>query len=128
MNIRYLTNYAQLTTCLNTGIVEEIPIAYPEDPEQFAFIFDSLQEAYSNQAENVNVIDALEAYTNAVVYAQYFSENQVADQLTEILNKRGGTDSRSLHRMIAHSDTQNLIKKMMKNPFVKRIEASPRMN
>ncbi|MDF1539137.1 MAG: hypothetical protein P1Q69_09550 [Candidatus Thorarchaeota archaeon] len=125
---RYLTNYAQLTTCLNTGIIEEIPLTVPENQELFAFVYNSLQQAHSNLGENEDLINDLETYANTVVYAQYFSKTQVLDQLTENPIWKKGSDLASLQQAITHEDIQKLIRSVMENPFVKKIETSPGMN
>ncbi len=75
---RYLTNYSQLTTCLNTGILEELPIILPKYPETYALLFDVLSMLHHEEqtSERERCINIIETISEALVYDLYFGNNQ----------------------------------------------------
>jgi hypothetical protein len=77
ISIRYLTNYSQLTCCLNTGIMEELPLVLPEHPQVYRILFDTLSDLHSSQEDYLdrNCITALERLADALVYSLYFGDN-----------------------------------------------------
>jgi len=70
---RYLTNYSQLTTCLNTGIIDDMPIRFPDDPGLYALIFDTLQNLHTGRIPDhqVGSVICLESIADALVYELY---------------------------------------------------------
>jgi hypothetical protein len=85
---RYLTNYSQLTTCLNTGIIEELPIILPEYPEVYAILFDSLSRLHNEEQslEHDRCIKILETVSEALVYDLYFGNSRVLEkEVTKIV-------------------------------------------
>jgi len=71
---RYLTNYSQLTTCLNTGILEELPIVLPKYPVTYALLFGALSKLHDEEQsiERDSCIKTLESISEALVYDLYF--------------------------------------------------------
>ncbi len=123
---RYLTNYSELTTCLNTGIIAEFPIVYPINPLVFANLFDILQFAHSCNI-NSPEISTIEAVADALVYSTYFSmDNQ--DDLNEILGRIGRKSYESVLDLLSHDDIQSEVNTIQSNSIVRGIRASPRMN
>jgi hypothetical protein len=83
--IRYLTNYSQLTCCLNTGIMEELPLILPTNNIVYSTLFDSLSHHYSGSIEPEPV---LERISDALVYSLYMGEDcrleeMIVDRLSE---------------------------------------------
>ncbi|MFW9956681.1 MAG: hypothetical protein ACFFCT_01305, partial [Candidatus Odinarchaeota archaeon] len=80
---RYLTNYSQLTTCLNTGIMNDLPVVMPINSNVFAVLFDMISQLYSettNQQFNESR-QFLEHLGNAMVYEIYFNDDQLLQDL-----------------------------------------------
>ncbi|TFG32030.1 hypothetical protein EU528_04605 [Candidatus Thorarchaeota archaeon] len=85
---RYLTNYSQLTTCLNTGILEELPIILPKYPETFTILFDALSELHAEKQspERDRCLHILETTSEALVYDLYFgSSNTLQEEITQLV-------------------------------------------
>jgi len=74
---RYLTNYSQLTTCLNTGIIEELPIVLPKCPETYAVLFNVLSRLHNEKktSERNAYIQVVETISEALVYDLYFGNS-----------------------------------------------------
>jgi len=124
---RYLTNYSQLTTCLNTGIMEDLPIVIPQHPNVFATLFDLISGLYSN-VTNERFIDCrqfLEHLSNALVYELYFRENHA---LQNILSDKIDEREQNLDNLIVFCDSLRIrsvssaIKGIMGDPIVEKIE------
>lgn len=82
ISIRYLTNYSQLTCCLNTGIMEELPILLPERPSLYRKLFEILSDLHSNQKDTFRGdIEVLERLADALVYSLYFGDNGLEQQV-----------------------------------------------
>ncbi|MGY5873707.1 MAG: N-6 DNA methylase [Candidatus Thorarchaeota archaeon] len=73
---RYLTNYSQLTTCLNTGILEELPIVLPEYPETYSLLFEALSDLHNEKQspDRDECIKTIENVSEALVYDLYFGK------------------------------------------------------
>ncbi|MFW9932389.1 MAG: Eco57I restriction-modification methylase domain-containing protein [Candidatus Thorarchaeota archaeon] len=127
LSIKYLTNYAQLTTCMNTGIVEEIPLVIPEDTLPISYIFDILQEMHSHESLKEKT-ESLEAFVDALVYSIYLyprsdDTERLLDFSKSLIRK---SSSRIIHD-IGANDQQVVIERVMNRSVVKKIESSPRM-
>ena len=72
---RYLTNYSQLTTCLNTGILEDLPILEPKHPKSYEMLFNTLSMLYANPNENKECILFFEKLANSLIFELYFGSN-----------------------------------------------------
>ncbi len=116
---RYLTNYSQLTTCLNTGILEELPIILPKYPDTYALLFDVLSMLHhENQtSERERCINTIETISEALVYDLYFGNN---DKLQREVILLLGTDE------TYENDLTILCEKMKSKSIV--LEASKVMN
>ena len=79
---RYLTNYSQLTTCLNTGIVEELPIVLPKYPETYEVLFSALSRLHNEEQspERDSWIRIIETVSEALVYDLYFGNSNVLEK------------------------------------------------
>ncbi len=125
---RYLTNYSQLTTCLNTGILEELPIAYPNHPEEVAFLFEMLSTLYDSTdiPKRESCINIVEGFSEALVYELYFmKEQRLEDRLSKILADSKGqmTEIQTLCRKLKTNSIKSQINEIMKLPIVKQIES-----
>jgi hypothetical protein len=80
--IRYLTNYSQLTCCLNTGIMEELPLILPTNNHVYSTLFDNLSNHYSKSSEPEMT---LERVSDALVYSLYLGEEH---RLEEMIDER----------------------------------------
>ena len=124
---RYLTNYSQLTTCLNTGIIDEFPIVYPEEPENFAKLFDLLQQAYSENYKPRD-LSMLDSIADALVFSAYFSPSK---EMECILNALRNADVASIPECIelfSHDDVLSEVDEIFDDSIIRRINKSPRMN
>jgi len=126
--VRYLTNYSQLTTCLNTGIMNDLPLVIPKHTDIFAMLFDAISQLYSNTI-NLEFNDCrqfLEHLSDALVYELYFCKNQVLQQLlVETLSKenRNQYDARTICNYLQREDVIAAFRDIMSNSTVRRIEA-----
>ncbi|NHJ13376.1 MAG: hypothetical protein EAX95_06845 [Candidatus Thorarchaeota archaeon] len=125
--IRYLTNYSQLTTCLNTGIMEDLPLAVPSDTSAYATVFDMLSSMHSSHCQDVVSRDLayLESIADALVYELYLSDTErlldiVDDALKDARKK-------SVLEALRHPDISDRIARIFSNSRIRRIESSPRM-
>jgi hypothetical protein len=125
--IRYLTNYSQLTCCLNTGIMEELPIVIPKLPQVYSILFDSLTLLYSdaqwNQREDCKVI--LERLSDALVYSLYFQNDDRLEKLTsEQLSNEHEYISNLDHlcKVIDEPEIRESITGIFNEPIVREIE------
>ncbi len=129
---RYLTNYSQLTTCLNTGILEDLPVAYPKHSKPFKLLFRALSELH--QANEPSHDDRaaqkyLEALADALAYSLYFDES---DELLQAVNiVLSSVDScitaGDLYKALNTEHLDILVREVLESPIVKRIESSPFM-
>jgi len=129
LSIRYLTNYAQLTTCLNTGIMNDLPIIYPKEPEAFALMFRHLQMLHQKQdAKTVDALSYLEQVADALVYALYLLDDETLSKaITKICNQTPTKSSLKLIKMLSCDEIDLMVEKIFKSKDVQRIENSPRM-
>ncbi|RDE11589.1 MAG: hypothetical protein C4K49_11660 [Candidatus Thorarchaeota archaeon] len=129
---RYLTNYSQLTTCMNTGILEDLPVAYPKASKPFKLLFRALSElhqtgesSHDNRAAQVY----LETLADALAYSLYFGEGddllQAVDLALSSANSR--ITASDLYKVLNTEHLGALVDEVLENPIVKRIESSPFM-
>ncbi|TFG34829.1 hypothetical protein EU527_01255 [Candidatus Thorarchaeota archaeon] len=121
---RYLTNYSQLTTCLNTGILEDLPIIEPKYPDAYEILFDTLSTLHSDLKQNEDCRQFLECLSNALVYDLYFGSNDFFQEriatLVEIFSK--DAHPRSLCRALRTESIISSIKSIRKIPDFQIIE------
>jgi len=127
ISTKYLTNYAQLTTCLNTGIIEEIPLILPEDMKPLSKLFETLQELHSEGYKN-EAIQAWEEYVDAMIYSIYLEEaSSFSEPLLDISETLVNKRLDKALQVISEEEVQSAIDGTMSVPIVKNIESSPRM-
>lgn len=114
--IRYLTNYSQLTCCLNTGIMEEIPVVLPEEPLVYRELFKTLSQLHSNKDQNfdVELIHALESLADALVYSLYFGDGNLEQHVY--------AGVKNLIRIVQEQEVITMINEIMNTPFVRDLE------
>ena len=129
---RYLTNYAQLTTCMNTGILEDLPVAYPKLNKPFKLLFRALSELHQIGEPSHDDRAArmyLENLADALAYSLYFGESD--DLLQAVDRVLGSTEAYvTAHELYDVLNTEHLgmlVREELENPVVKRIESSPFM-
>jgi hypothetical protein len=110
ISIRYLTNYSQLTCCLNTGIMEELPLVLPRKPQVYAELFDSLSRSPPNHEEHA----ALERLADALVYSLYFGDDSLEERVSS-----GGVN---ITTTAQEQDVVNAIDGIFRNPSVVELE------
>jgi hypothetical protein len=125
--VRYLTNYSQLTTCLNTGIVEDIPLVIPKNPYSCAMLFEIISKLYGKQMNNVEQECAgfLEKVSNALVYDLYFNkEESLHEELGKILltEKTRKINSETFCSQLQCDSIMRSIEKIMEKPIVQDVE------
>jgi len=120
---RYLTNYSQLTTCLNTGIMEDIPIAVPKDQETFASLFGILKRIHSAGGPRREQ-ELFETLGNALVYELYFGNGQLEESLMRNgLIVGANNDLTSVARTLESRDIRQMIDNVYALPQVAEIES-----
>ncbi len=124
--IRYLTNYSQLTTCLNTGIMEDLPLAMPKETYAFSKLFDSLSTLHTSQSQEGNQeLEFLESVADALVYELYLdSSSALLDIVTQVLRE---APLRSMLDQLDCPEIHTQVRAKFAMSEVRRIEASPRM-
>jgi len=123
---RYLTNYSQLTTCLNTGILEELPIVLPEFSDSFAILFDALSKLYNEEQlpEWESCINTIEKISEALVYELYFGNNvELQKELAELIEVEESFENiHSLCELIQNKSIVSQTEKIMRMSIVEKIE------
>jgi hypothetical protein len=116
ISIRYLTNYSQLTCCLNTGIMEELPLALPKRPQVYRELFDMLSHLHSNQNEisDRECILSLEKLADALVYSLYFGDERLEQRVSQEIN--------DLCVTAQEQDVVKMIDEISNDSIVKEIE------
>ena len=128
---RYLTNYSQLTTCLNTGIIDDMPIKLPESLGPFAIIFDTLQNLHTSKTTDHQADDVtyLESIADALVYELYLRKSRIL--FLTVKDALQGYESKTEPETLCQALSSLKLKKkadaIMNGPLIKRIESSPRM-
>ena len=129
--IRYLTNYSELTTCMNTGIMEDMPIMLPRNQKTLARLYRALEKLHNEEkssSRNSEILLFLEDVANALVYALYLMENHdllhLVDHSVESIESG---DYLGLYKSLRNSEIQYEMKNIFQNPLVISIENSPRM-
>ncbi|MFX1260835.1 MAG: Eco57I restriction-modification methylase domain-containing protein [Promethearchaeota archaeon] len=130
--IKYLTNYSMLTTCLNTGIMEEIPIIVPKDQLLFKQIFESLQDLYQDTKSQENPehpITLLEQIANALVYEMYLTDStELIDAASRAISRLSKPiASAKLVKALSSREVGEFLGTVMENEMVRQIETAPRM-
>ncbi len=126
ISTRYLTNYAQLTTCMNTGIAEEIPLVSIDNPEPLAALFNILQSLYIGNFPQTDTL-LVDRFADALVYSLYLDSYRNTAFLLDIA---GEVDSSNISNSIAKlrvPEIQDSVDAVMNLNDVRRIETSPRM-
>lgn len=124
---RYLTNYSQLTTCLNTGIMEELPLILPKYPDIYAILFDTLSLLHNGDQspELEYCIVKMEQICEALVYELYFgSDDELQKEVARLLKTRNhiSNDIQILCGTLECDSVISLIEKIHRIPNVRRIE------
>ena len=116
ISIRYLTNYSQLTCCLNTGIIEELPLVLPKQPQVYRGLFEVLSRFHSNQNENIDggCIPALEKLADALVYSLYFGDEGLEQRVSK------GMDD--LYATTQEQDVVKIIDEILGDSLVRELE------
>ncbi len=127
--VRYLTNYSQLTTCMNTGIMEDIPFVLPDHRDVYARLFRALQELNSSPIHDVYLTSGIDRIADALVYSLYLTgddslEGEVSVLMDSLDDKASPFD---LALRLDTKKVKDLTKEILSSPLVKVIESSPRM-
>ena len=131
MCIRYLTNYSQLTTCLNTGIMEEIPLMMPKEQDVFTQLFRALQNLHQETEERLQTGDicSLEQVANALVYEMYLTDsNALLGTVSEAISRpKKLLATTEIVTALSNEEVLQYVEEIMNHQMVKQIEAAPRM-
>ena len=124
---RYLTNHSQLTTCLNTGVIEELPIVLPEYPETYAILFDALSKLHNEESSQDRdiCIRVMETVSEALVYDLYFgNSNRFQKDVTQIIetNRNQIGNISLLCDNLSSDSLVSQINDIMKKTIVEQIE------
>jgi hypothetical protein len=129
--LRYLTNYSQLTTCLNTGIMEELPLLFPKNPIPFSILFRALEILHDNpDSANPDTLKFLEKLSDALVYELYLLDSDslagaVEERLSDIKDK---LTPQELHEMLQDETVSHLSDEVLSSRLVREVEGSYRMH
>ena len=127
--VRYLTNYSELTTCLNTGIMDELPVVLPECQSVCNLIFDELQRRCFNGRAKDSLTRQLDALADALVYEAYLlDDSHLARAACAVLDRKRPVQNREGRTIEIVRATSSLVSKTMDSEWVKAVECSPRMN
>ena len=127
LSLRYLTNYSELTTCLNTGIVEEIPMVVT-DSHTYPTMFHVLKEVHARDGKVSSVARRLDRLADALVYELYLLDStELHDSVASILESAETPDPHSLVHMLDVRSVRETLERVMNDPLVRIIENSPRM-
>ncbi len=128
---RYLTNYSQLTTCLNTGIIDDMPMKFPDDLGPFAIIFDTLQNLHTSKttAHQADGVAYLESIADALVYELYLWKSKTLFLTVKdvLQGYKANPEPETLCQAFSSSKLKEKVDDIMNDPLVKRVESSPRM-
>ncbi|MHA1903246.1 MAG: Eco57I restriction-modification methylase domain-containing protein [Candidatus Thorarchaeota archaeon] len=129
--IKYLTNYSQLTTCLNTGIMNNLPLVYPKNPEPYARIYKALETYHQDLNEQMDPKEMLqlERLADALVYDLYLNEDQQLNKMVSLAfsHSQESGDGKEILRILDQPKIQQMVEDTYGNPIVKLIDSSPRM-
>jgi hypothetical protein len=129
--LRYLTNYSQLTTCLNTGIMEELPLLFPRNPMPFSTLFRALGILHDDhRSSKVDALNYLEKLSDALVYELYLRDSStLADALEERMSDMKDTfNPQDLHDALRIEAVSRLSDNVLNSPQVREVESSHRMH
>ncbi len=129
--LRYLTNYSQLTTCLNTGIMEELPLLFPKNTKPYSILFRALENLHGNlDSTKADTLEFLERTSDALVYELFLLDS---DSLTSAVEERlsGAEDKlnpRQLLEMLRDEAVSRICDNVLSSRIVREIEGSHRMH
>ncbi len=129
--LRYLTNYSQLTTCLNTGIMEELPLVFPDNRMPFSVLFRALEALYDDSyAANPDSIHFLEKLSDALVYELFLLDSDsLARAVEERLSDAGDKlKPKELSEMLQDETITSLSDNIFGSRLVREVEGSYRMH
>jgi len=129
--LRYLTNYSQLTTCLNTGIMEELPLLLPQNPTPFSLLFRALENLHDDpNSTSADTRNFLEKLSDALVYELFLLDsallvNAVEERLSDVKDK---LTPQELHQMLQDETVSYLSDEVLSSQLVRDVEESYRMH
>ncbi|MFQ5832725.1 MAG: Eco57I restriction-modification methylase domain-containing protein [Candidatus Thorarchaeota archaeon] len=130
--VKYLTNYSQLTTCLNTGIMEELPLVFPTDTMPFSTIFRAMGMLHENPDDdsNAGLASYLDRVADTLVYELFLlNRDSFFNKIEARLEKLGDSWSpQEVCRLLKGSEVSNLMDEILKTPIVEVVENSHRMS
>ncbi len=130
--VRYLTNYSKLTTCLNTGIMEQLPVIYPNKERPYRILFESLQKLHAKNSPSQKARSAaerLERVADGLVYSLYLRiPSPLADFVdAKLKHMNNEVNGLKVANSLASEEINEGLKTLLKHPKVLSIEKSPRM-
>jgi hypothetical protein len=120
---RYLTNYSELTTCLNTGIMNDLPMRIPEDQEIFRTVFSVLSQLHSpDRPSNPDLVPFFERLGNALVYELFFGGDELQRSVFDCLDSEYGESPERLRVLLDTRSQKRIIRGILRADHVKTIE------
>ncbi len=124
--IRYLTNYSELTTCLNTGILEDLPLVIPRHHEIFTILFNANQTLSGESSSSAKTKVFLNRISDALVYSIYFDEiESLEETFDEVISEIMITNPHDLFQILSRFESE--VNNVFDSKIVKDILNSPRM-
>lgn len=120
---RYLTNYSQLTTCLNTGILEDLPIAVPKYDKAYEILFNAMSLLHLDMSKNRVCREVLEQLSDALVYDLYLGSDDIFQKsVSALIEKLPNKRPMHLCGIMENEEIIDAIKSIQKLPDVCKIE------
>ncbi len=121
--VQFLTNRSQLTTCLNTGMMEDLPVATPPNPKVYSLIGRALHRLarVADQAVvSSKTFGALDDLADALVYELYLSDDDRLHQLLSSYAKDGSDTADTIESVATRSDVRDAVREVVQSQRIRR--------
>jgi hypothetical protein len=128
ISIRYLTNYSKYTTCMNTGILEEFPVVYPDNDVTYSKLFRIMQNLHASCKRDWNAVRLIDNAANALIYSDYLHiKRGLRREVVSAIKEIGKGESTDFVVELRAMQMEPIIQKILNHPKVLEIEYSPHM-
>lgn len=128
ISTRYLTNYSKYTTCMNTGILDEFPVVYPDSDDVCSKLFNIIQDLHGSARGDWNEVQLIDATANALVYSEYLNiEKGLRREMESSLRAISTSKTAEFIEELQNEQITSIIKRILNHPQVLEIECAPRM-
>ena len=128
ISIRYLTNYSKYTTCMNTGILDEFPVVYPDSDDVYSKLFNIMQNLHGSARVDWNAVQLIDDITNALVYSEYLNiEKGLRREMVSSLRTISRSKTAEFIVELQNVQIMPIVKRILNHPQILEIECSPHM-